>query len=245
MEYTRLGRTGLSVSRTSFGALPIQRIPESESTAILRAAYEAGINFYDTANAYTDSEFKLGQALGDVRRNIIIATKTAPAAPDVMQQHLEQSLKMLRTDYIDIYQLHCAPRVYRPGEEDGVYDWLLQKKKEGAIRHISVTAHRIGVAEEALESGLYDTLQYPFSVIADERELRLAQRAKELDIGFIAMKAMAGGLIQHPEVTFAFLRQYPQVKVTSIARGIGFGDELEYVDELTITHALMNRREIE
>ena len=114
MEYTRLGRTGLSVSRTSFGALPIQRIPESESTAILRAAYEAGINFYDTANAYTDSEFKLGQALGDVRRNIIIATKTAPAAPEVMQQHLEQSLKMLRTDYIDIYQLHCAPRVYRP-----------------------------------------------------------------------------------------------------------------------------------
>ena len=211
MEYTRLGRTGLSVSRTSFGALPIQRIPESESTAILRAAYEAGINFYDTANAYTDSEFKLGQALGDVRRNIIIATKTAPAAPEVMQQHLEQSLKMLRTDYIDIYQLHCAPRVYRPGEEDGVYDWLLQKKKEGAICHISVTAHRIGVAEEALESGLYDTLQYPFSVIADERELRLAQRARELDIGFIAMKAMAGGLIQHPEVTFAFLRQYPQV----------------------------------
>ena len=106
MEYTRLGRTGLSVSRTSFGALPIQRIPESESTAILRTAYEAGINFYDTANAYTDSEFKLGQALGDVRRNIIIATKTAPAAPEVMQQHLEQSLKMLRTDYIDIYQLH-------------------------------------------------------------------------------------------------------------------------------------------
>lgn len=211
MEYTRLGRTGLSVSRTSFGALPIQRIPESESTAILRAAYEAGINFYDTANAYTDSEFKLGQALGDVRRNIIIATKTAPAAPEVMQQHLEQSLKMLRTDYIDIYQLHCAPRVYRPGEEDGVYDWLLQKKKEGAIRHISVTAHRIGVAEEALESGLYDTLQYPFSVIADEQELRLAQRARELDIGFIAMKAMGGGLIQHPEVTFAFLRQYPQV----------------------------------
>ena len=211
MEYTRLGRTGLSVSRTSFGALPIQRIPESESTAILRAAYEAGINFYDTANAYTDSEFKLGQALGDVRRNIIIATKTAPAAPEVMQQHLEQSLKMLRTDYIDIYQLHCAPRVYRPGEEDGVYDWLLQKKKEGAIRHISVTAHRIGVAEEALESGLYDTLQYPFSVIADERELRLAQRAKELDIGFIAMKGLAGGLLNNARACMAFMTQFPGV----------------------------------
>ena len=128
MEYTRLGRTGLSVSRTSFGALPIQRIPEEQSTAILRAAYEAGINFYDTANAYTDSEYKLGRALGDVRKNIIIATKTAPAAPELMQQRLEQSLKMLKTDYIDIYQLHCAPKVYRPDEEDGIYDWILQKK---------------------------------------------------------------------------------------------------------------------
>ena len=211
MEHTRLGRTGLMVSRTAFGALPIQRIPENESTAILRAAYEAGVNFYDTANAYTDSEYKLGRALGDVRKNIIIATKTAPAAPAVMQQRLEQSLAMLKTDYIDIYQLHCAPRVYRPGEEDGVYDWLLQKKKEGAIRHISITAHRITVAEEALESGLYDTLQYPFSVLADDREIKLVQRAAERDVGFIAMKAMAGGLIRHPEVTFAFLRQYPQV----------------------------------
>ena len=211
MEYTRLGRTDLSVSRTAFGALPIQRIPQEQSTEILRAAYEAGINFYDTANAYTDSEYKLGQALGDVRKNIIIATKTAPAAPAVMQQRLEQSLRMLKTDYIDIYQLHCAPKVYRPGEEDGVYDWLLQKKKEGAIRHISITAHRITVAEEALESGLYDTLQYPFSVLAGEREIRLVQRAAALDVGFIAMKAMAGGLIRHPAVTFAFLRQYPQV----------------------------------
>lgn len=211
MEHTRLGRTGLMVSRTAFGALPIQRIPENESTAILRAAYEAGVNFYDTANAYTDSEYKLGRALGDVRKNIIIATKTAPAAPAVMQQRLEQSLAMLKTDYIDIYQLHCAPRVYRPGEEDGVYDWLLQKKKEGAIRHISITAHRITVAEEALESGLYDTLQYPFSVLADDREIKLVQRAAERDVGFIAMKAMAGGLIRHPDVTFAFLRQYPQV----------------------------------
>ena len=211
MEHTRLGRTGLMVSRTAFGALPIQRIPENESTAILRDAYEAGVNFYDTANAYTDSEYKLGRALGDVRKNIIIATKTAPAAPAVMQQRLEQSLAMLKTDYIDIYQLHCAPRVYRPGEEDGVYDWLLQKKKEGAIRHISITAHRITVAEEALESGLYDTLQYPFSVLADDREIKLVRRAAERDVGFIAMKAMAGGLIRHPEVTFAFLRQYPQV----------------------------------
>lgn len=211
MEYTRLGRTGLSVSRTAFGALPIQRIPEAESTAILRAAYEAGVNFYDTANAYTDSEYKLGQALGDVRKNIVIATKTAPGDIETMERRLEQSLRMLKTDYIDIYQLHCAPKVYRPGEEDGVYDWLLRQKKAGAIRHIALTAHRITVAEEALESGLYDTLQYPFSVLAGEREIALVQRAAQLDVGFIAMKAMAGGLIRHPAVTFAFLRQYPQV----------------------------------
>lgn len=210
MEKVRLGRTGLMVTRTAFGALPIQRIPEEESTALLRRAYEAGINFYDTANSYTDSEYKVGQALGDVRGNIIIATKTAPADLATMQARLENSLKMLKTDYVDIYQLHCAPKVYRPGEEDGIYDWMLEKKKEGKNRHIAITAHKIDVAEEALESGLYDTLQYPFSVLAGEREIKLVERAAELDIGFIAMKAMAGGLIRHPAVTFAYLRQYPQ-----------------------------------
>lgn len=211
MKKVRLGQTELMVTKTSFGALPIQRISFDEAGRLLREAYEAGVNFYDTANAYTDSEKKLGQALGDVRKDIVIATKTAPGELDVMKRHLEQSLRDLRTDYIDIYQLHCAPKLYRPGEADGIYDWMLEMKRQGVIRHIGITAHRIGVAEEALESGLYETLQFPFSVLANEREIALVHTAEKRDVGFIAMKAMAGGLISHPEVTFAFLQQYPQV----------------------------------
>lgn len=211
MEKIRLGKTGLMVSRTSFGALPIQRIPAEEAGGLLRMAYEAGINFFDTANAYTDSEYKMGLALADVREDIIIATKTAPADIATMESHLEQSLKMLKTDYVDIYQLHCAPKVYRPGDADGIYDWLLEQKRLGRIRHIGITAHKITVAEEAVESGLYETLQYPFSVLADEREIALVRRCEEKDIGFIAMKAMAGGMIRHPAATFSFLRRFPNV----------------------------------
>lgn len=211
MEKIRLGKTGLMVSRTSFGALPIQRIPAEEAGHLLRMAYEAGVNFFDTANAYTDSEYKMGLSLADVRENIIIATKTAPADIATMESHLEQSLKMLKTDYVDIYQLHCAPKVYRPGDADGIYDWLLEQKRLGRIRHIGITAHKITVAEEAVESGLYETLQYPFSVLADEREIALVRRCEEKDIGFIAMKAMAGGMIRHPAATFSFLRRFPNV----------------------------------
>lgn len=211
MEKIRLGKTGLMVSRTSFGALPIQRIPAEEAGHLLRMAYEAGVNFFDTANAYTDSEYKMGLALADVRKNIVIATKTAPADIATMESHLGQSLKMLKTDYVDIYQLHCAPKVYRPGDADGIYDWLLEQKRLGRIRHIGITAHKITVAEEAVESGLYETLQYPFSVLADEREIALVRRCEEKDVGFIAMKAMAGGMIRHPAVTFSYLRQFPNV----------------------------------
>lgn len=211
MKKVKLGRTGIMVTKTSFGALPIQRISFEEAGKLLREAYEAGINFFDTANAYTDSEKKIGEALGDVRKNIILATKTAPGSIDTMKAHLEQSLRDMKTDYIDIYQLHCAPKLYRPGEEDGVYDWMQEMKRQGMIRHISITAHKITVAEEAVESGLYDTVQYPFSVLAGERETALVRRAAENDVGFIAMKAMAGGLIRRPEVTFAYLQQYPNV----------------------------------
>ena len=211
MKKVRLGATDLMVTKTSFGALPIQRISHEDAGNLLRMAYDAGVNFFDTANAYTDSEKKIGEALGDVRRDIILATKTAPGPIDTMKAHLEQSLRDLRTDYIDIYQLHCAPQLYRPGDADGIYDWMLEMKRQGVIHHIGITAHKITVAEEALESGLYETLQYPFSVLANDREVALVRCAAEKDVGFIAMKAMAGGLIRHPEVTFAYLQQFPEV----------------------------------
>ena len=213
MEYTRLGRTGLSVSRTSFGALPIQRIPESESTAILRVAYEAGINFYDTANAYTDSEFKLGQALGDVRRNIIIATKTAPAAPEVMQQHLEQSLKMLRTDYIDIYFAHAEDAGTPVEETLRAFDKLI---RDGKVRCIGASNHqawRLAEAElMARAAGLphYVVLQQRFSylqpVVGADFGTQLPLTPEQTDfcarhgVLLMAYSPLLGGLYEKPEI---------------------------------------------
>lgn len=209
MKKIRLGRTGLMVTKTSFGALPIQRISFEKSTEILRKAYDSGINFFDTANFYTDSEEKIGYALADMRNNIIIATKTALLPVDQMKKNLEQSLRMMKTDYIDIYQLHNPAKVPLKGDE--AYDFLEDAKRQGLIRHIGITNHRLDNAHTAIESGLYETLQFPFSVLATEKDLALVKKCQTLDVGFIAMKAMSGGLIQHPNATFTFLQQFDNV----------------------------------
>lgn len=209
MKKIRLGKTGLMVTKTSFGALPIQRISFDKSAEILKKAYDSGINFFDTANAYSDSEEKIGYALSDVRRNIIIATKTALLPVDEMKKNLELSLERMKTDYIDIYQLHNPERVPMRGEAE--YEFLEDAKRQGIIRHISLTNHRLDNAHRAVESGLYDTLQYPFSVLATDKDLELVEKCKDLDVGFIAMKAMSGGLIRHPNATFTFLQQFENV----------------------------------
>lgn len=206
MEKIRLGRTGLMVSRSGFGAIPIQRIPEEKSTALLRRAYEAGINFFDTAHGYSDSEEKIGAALSGVRKNVILATKTPAGDPKTLFEQLELSLKRLKTDYIDLYQLHNPKAVARPGDEAGLYDALLEAKRKGMIRFIGITNHRLPVAREAVESGLYDTLQFPLSSLSSDADVDLMNAAKAADVGFIAMKGMAGGLLTSAKSTFAFLR---------------------------------------
>jgi len=208
MEQTILGRTGLKVGRTGFGAIPIQRIPYEESTKILRYAYENGVTLYDTANGYTTSEERIGIALGDVRDKIVLCTKSAPLAPEAIVKNLDNSLKMMKTDYIDVYQVHCPPFVPKPGGEDGVYDVLQKAKDQGKIRHISITAHKRHLAEEAVLSGLYDTLQYPFSYLSSDEEMALLDLCKEHNIGVLAMKALCGGLLTNAKAAFAFLRQY-------------------------------------
>lgn len=207
MRKVRLGKTGLLVSKTSFGALPIQRIPESESTKILRRAYEAGINFFDTAQFYTDSEAKIGTALSDVRENIVIATKSATDSAEFVQRNLDNSLKMMKTDYIDIYQLH------NPAElpNDDIWEVLFRAKEQGKIRHIGITNHRAKLAMEAIKTGLFETLQFPFCILSGEAEHELVRECAARDIGFIAMKAMSGGLITSARAAFAFLDQYPTV----------------------------------
>ncbi|MBE6915123.1 MAG: aldo/keto reductase [Ruminococcaceae bacterium] len=207
MRKVRLGRTDLWVTKTSFGALPIQRIPESESTKILRRAYEAGINFFDTAQFYTDSEAKIGAALSDVRDKIVIATKSATDSAEFVQKNLENSLRMMKTDYIDIYQLHNPATL----PNDDVWEVLIRAKEQGKIRYIGMTNHRIKIAWEAIESGLFDTLQFPFCLLSGEPEREIVSECEKRDIGFIAMKAMSGGLINNASAAVAFLNQYPTV----------------------------------
>ncbi len=206
-----LGRTNLEISRTGFGALPIQRIDKETTKEILRKAYEYGIDFFDTARAYSDSEEKIGYALSDVRSEIIIATKTHAKTAEELEQHLSTSLSKLKTDYIDVYQLHNMKFVPTESSEDGLYRALLKAKESGKIRHIGITTHSIEIAEKAIESGLYETIQFPLSLISAKRDLDLIEKAKKANVGVIAMKALAGGLIDNAKAAFAFLRQYENV----------------------------------
>ena len=175
-----LGRTGITVNRNGFGALPVQRASVDEAVKILRKAYDNGINFFDTARAYSDSEMKLGLALSDVRENIIIATKTMAKNVEDFWKQLDTSLSLLKTDYIDIYQFHNPGFCPKPGDGTGLYEAMLEAKAQGKIKHIGITNHGLAVAKEAVESGLYDTLQFPFSYLAGEKELELVNLCKEI-----------------------------------------------------------------
>ncbi|HIT78673.1 MAG TPA: aldo/keto reductase [Candidatus Faecivivens stercorigallinarum] len=211
MDMIKLGRTGLMVSASSFGALPVQRVSMDEAKKLLRMAYDGGINYFDTANAYSDSEEKIGEALSDVRHNIIISTKSGALDKATLLKHIELSLRRLKTDYIDILQLHNPGTLPDPEDPDSLYGGLLEAQKKGWIRFIGITNHRNQLAWDAVLSGKYDTLQFPFSSISDEKDIALAELARDHDMGFIAMKGLAGGLITNARTTFAFMKQHPWV----------------------------------
>lgn len=230
MEMIRLGRTGLNVSKNGFGALPVQRVGMEEACRILRRAFEGGINYFDTARFYTDSEEKIGMALSDVRDRIIISTKTMATTVEGFWQDLHTSLSLMKTDYVDIYQFHNPAFCPKPGDGTGLYEAMLEAKEKGMIRHIGFTNHRLAVAEEAVRSGLYDTLQFPFSYLAGEKEEALVRLCAEMDVGFICMKALAGGLITRSDVAYAYLAQYPVAPIWGIQRMSELEEFLSYND---------------
>lgn len=231
MNVITLGSTGIQVVQNGFGALPIQRDSKEVAVKIVRRAYEGGMRFFDTARAYSDSEEKVGEALHDVRDNLYIATKTMAQTPEEFWEQLETSLRLLKTDYIDIYQFHCANQVFAPGDGTGMYECMLEAKAQGKIRHIGITAHKIQIAFDAVESGLYETLQYPFSYLAAEREKELVAKCKEKNVGFIAMKGLAGGLINKSEAAMAFMTQYDNVlPIWGIQRETELEEWLSYME---------------
>ena len=211
MKKIPLGNTGLEVTKTAMGCLPVQRIPTAEGARLIRAAFDGGITFFDTANAYTDSEEKLGLALEGVRAGAVLATKSQARDRAGCAAHIDHSLKMLRTDYIDLFQFHCCEDLPDPNDPDGAFAAALAAKAEGKLRHIGITTHSVAVAEAAVESGLFETLQFPFSYLSSERDLALAEKCEKAGMGFVAMKGLAGGLLTDVRACTAFMNSYPNV----------------------------------
>ncbi len=213
LEKVRLGRTGLQVTRVAMGCIPIQRLDTDGAVTLLRQANEAGVNFFDTAHVYTDSEEKVGKAFpGAKRHDIVIATKAMAKDYDTTMQQLEQSLRQLGTDYIDIYQWHNPGEfneTFRDGH--GPYQAMLDAQKAGKIRFIGMTQHHLERARIAIRSGAFDTLQFPLSVLSSPEEIEMTFECVERDVGVIAMKAMCGGMLEDGRLPFAFLHRYPHI----------------------------------
>ncbi len=231
MANVTLGKTGITVEKNAFGALPIQRIGREEAVKLLRRAYSRGVTFFDTARWYTDSEEKLGEAFQGMREKVYIATKTGASTPQEFWRDLETSLGNLRTDYIDIYQFHNPSFCPRPEDGTGLYEAMLEARAQGKVRHIGITNHRLNVATEAVESGLYETLQFPFCYLATEKDIELVRKTEEAGMGFIAMKALSGGLITNSAAAYAFLAQYENVlPIWGVQRESELDEFLSYIN---------------
>ncbi|MCF8030196.1 MAG: aldo/keto reductase [Desulfohalobiaceae bacterium] len=209
-----LGSTGLNVSQVGFGGIPIIRLQNNEAERVVRRAQERGITFFDTANAYKDSEDKIGRALQGVRDNVVLATKSFQRDGEGIVEHLENSLRQLRTDCIDLFQLHQISReeewqeINRPG---GAMERLLQARDQGKIRYLGFSSHSLDMALRLIRSGCFATVQFPFNFMEQEAREDLHPAATKAGMGILAMKPFAGGVIDDGPLAFAFLRQYPEV----------------------------------
>ena len=214
MKKVRLGKTDLMVTKTAFGALPIQRISVDDAVKLVRRAYEGGINYFDTANMYSDSEEKIGEALHDVRQNIVISTKSGGKDKATVQAHIENSLRMLKTDYIDLYQVHNPnmAQLEQVLAQGGALEALLEAKEQGKIGHIGLTAHSVEVFEKALELPWVETIMFPYNIVETQGEA-LIKKCAEKNIGFVDMKPLAGGAIEDAALAMRFLVSNPDVTV--------------------------------
>jgi len=214
MQTVRLGRTGLVVSRVGFGGIPIQRCSEAASIEVVRRCLDLGITFFDTANAYTTSEERIGKALARRQRDVVVATKTTARDKRGALEHLHLSLQRLRTEYVDLWQFHnvsspeALDRVLGSG---GAMEAAKEALNAGKIRHIGLSSHSLDTALVAVASGRFETIQFPFNFVTDEAREELIPLAQKHDVGFIAMKPFAGGMLDDASLALKFLLQYPSV----------------------------------
>ena len=215
MEYITLGKTGLRVSRMGFGGIPIQKVDASVTHALMERLAQRGVNYIDTARGYTVSEQFLGEALeGGLREKFVIATKSMARTKEAMARDIDISLKNLRTDYIDLYQIHNPSlaeleQVLAPG---GALEALMEAKAAGKIRHLGLTAHMAAVFERALELDWVETVMFPYNIVETQGE-ELMAKCREKNVGFICMKPMAGGALEDARLALRFIRQNENVSV--------------------------------
>lgn len=241
MKEKTLGRTELLVKTLGFGGIPIQRVSEEEAIAVVRRCYELGLNYYDTARNYSNSEQRIGKALEDVRENVIYATKSHQKTANGIRKELAISLKNLRTDYIDIYQLHNVTteeqwkQVREPG---GALEAVNEAKESGKIRHISVTSHNPDLAIKLVKSNLFSTLMIPYNYLALKPQEKLLPLCNKLNVGTIIMKPFGGGAFSNANTALKFVYNNPNVDI--VIPGVPVISELEenyrvWLSDLTIS----------
>jgi uncharacterized protein len=211
MQMVKLGRTDLVVSEVGFGAIPIIRLERPEAVRVVRHAFERGITFFDTANAYRDSEEKLGEAFAGMREQVVLASKTLRRDGAGVTEHLARSLRMLKTDHLDLFQLHQVAQetdweaLTAPG---GGLEAAVRAREAGQIRYLGVTSHNLAMALKLVRTGHFSTIQFPFNFIEDSAAEELLPAARELGMGFVGMKPFGGGAIDNAAAAFKFLRQH-------------------------------------
>lgn len=227
MEYRPLGKTGLKVSLMGFGGIPIQRVSREEAKEIITGAIERGINFFDSARGYTDSESKIGQAVKGKRDKVILATKTMARTYEQMTADIDKSLREFGVDYIDLYQCHNVKsqedldKILAPG---GALEALDDAKKAGKIGYLGITGHIAPVVVAGVKTGKFATVQFPYNFIERAAEEELFPLAREMKMGIIVMKPLAGGAFTKPQLALRFLLQQ---NVSAIIPGV---DSLEQVE---------------
>ena len=214
MEYRILGKTGLKISRLGFGGIPIQKIDAEGTKALIADLVEAGVNYIDTARGYTVSEEYLGYALEGVRGKFVLATKSMARTKDAMAKDIDISLQNLRTDYIDLYQVHNpgAADLEKVMAEGGALEALLEAKAAGKIGHIGITLHSVELFKKALDLDWVETIMFPYNIVETQGEELIAECERK-NIGFICMKPLAGGAIEDADIALRFIASNPAVTV--------------------------------
>jgi predicted aldo/keto reductase-like oxidoreductase len=234
MRTVRLGKTGLIVSRVGFGGIPIQRLTEEEAVRVVRRCLELGITLLDTAHGYSTSEERIGKAIAGRRAELVLATKTPARDKKTALEHLELSLKRLQTDYIDLWQLHnvSTAEVYnKVMGAGGAMEAAQEALRAGKVRHVGVSSHSLDMAVKMAPTGLFETLQFPFNFVGDEAEQGLLPLCRQHDVGFIAMKPFAGGMLDDARLAIKYLLQFDGVVADPGVQSVAEIEEIAAIAE--------------